>query len=190
MRRHELLLGGARSGKSRAAEARAARWLATPGQQALLLATALSGDEEMAARIARHQADRAQRAPGLATLEVAGPGRPGLAQALAEHSNAQRMLVVDCLTLWLVQQALPPNGAAVAPAVVQAQCDTLLAALCSAVGPVVLVSNEIGLGVLPLGRETRAFVDALGFLHQAVAAQCTRVTLVVAGCELVVKGDA
>lgn len=185
---HELILGGARSGKSRLAEARAAAWLATPGRQALLLATAQAGDGEMAARIQRHQADRAARLPALATLEVALPPLPGLAAALAAHSTPQRLLVVDCLSLWLTQQALPLRGPPVAPAAVQAASDELVAVLRGLPGPVVLVSNEIGLGVMPLGRETRHFVDAQGWLHQAVAALCARVTLVVAGCEMAVKG--
>jgi adenosylcobinamide kinase / adenosylcobinamide-phosphate guanylyltransferase len=185
MAAHELILGGARSGKSRLAEARAAAWLATPGQQALLLATAIDGDAEMAARISRHQADRAARLPALGTLEVPGPG---LAVALARHSTPQRLLVVDCLTLWLTQLALPLRGPPAAAATVQAASDELLAVLRGLPGPAVLVSNEIGLGVMPLGRETRTFVDALGWLHQAVAAACERVTLVVAGCEVGVKG--
>jgi adenosylcobinamide kinase/adenosylcobinamide-phosphate guanylyltransferase len=65
----------------------------------------------------------------------------------------------------------------------------LLQALRESASPVVLVSNEIGLGVMPLGRETRAFLDALGLLHQQVVALCARVTLMVAGCELNVKGE-
>ena len=188
MAAHELILGGARSGKSRLAEARASAWLATPGRQALLLATAQAGDEEMAARIARHQADRAARVPALATLEVAGPQGPGLAAALAAYSTPQRLLVVDCLTLWLTQEALPVHGTPAPAAAVQAASDELVRVLRGLPGAVVLVSNEIGLGVMPLGRETRQFVDALGWLHQAVAAACARVTLVVAGCELTVKG--
>lgn len=185
---HELILGGARSGKSRLAEARAAQWLATPGRQAWLLATAQAGDAEMAARIQRHQVDRAARVPALATLEVALPQQPGLPAALAAHSTPQRLLVVDCLTLWLTQQAMPLHDAPASPAQLQALCDDLVAALRGLPGPAVLVSNEIGLGVMPLGAETRRFVDALGWLHQAVAAACERVTLVVAGCELTVKG--
>lgn len=186
---HELILGGARSGKSRLAELRAAQWLSTPGQQALLLATALPGDAEMTARIQRHQTDRALRIPALGTREVLSPGQPGLAAAVAARSTPQCLLVVDCLTLWLTQQALPLRGPSVAEATVQAACDELLKALGAAVGPVVLVSNEIGLGVTPLGRETRVFVDAMGRLHQAVAALCAHVTLVVAGCALAMKGS-
>ena len=181
MAAHELILGGARSGKSRCAEARAAAWLAQPGHSALLIATALAGDAEMAARIQRHRADRAERLPALAVLELAG----GLAQAIADHAAPTRLLVVDCLTLWLTQLRMPPGGLA---AVESDPAETaLLQALAAAPGPVVLVSNEIGQGVMPMSAEARAFVDALGRLHQRVAALCGRVTLMVAGLELTVK---
>jgi adenosylcobinamide kinase/adenosylcobinamide-phosphate guanylyltransferase len=182
---HELILGGARSGKSRTAEARAAAWLqAQAGRSAVLVATALPGDGEMADRIARHRADRAARAPGLQTVEA--PRQLGA--TLRRLAEPQRLLVVDCLTLWLTQCLLPPPGAE--PADWPAEQAALLQALQGAheTGcPVVLVSNEIGMGVMPLSREARACVDALGALHQAVAARCRRVTLMVAGCELRVK---
>jgi adenosylcobinamide kinase / adenosylcobinamide-phosphate guanylyltransferase len=184
---HELILGGARSGKSRAAELRAARWLAVPGQQAVLVATALAGDGEMALRIARHQADRAQRVPPLACLELQGGD---LAQAVRMQSTAHRLVLVDCLTLWLTGLLMPLHGTPAGPAQLEQAQRALLAALGVAPGPVVLVSNEIGLGVLPLGVETRQFVDALGRLHQDVASVCGRVTLMVAGCELAVKPPA
>lgn len=187
---HELILGGCRSGKSRTAESRAADWLAAaPGREAVLVATALAGDEEMRARIARHRADRAQRLPALTTVEVPHD-LPG---ALRERARPQRLVVVDCLTLWLTQRLMPPGEAnpvaaaddhADGEAAVQALCD----ALGSAPGPVVLVSNEIGLGVMPLSREARRFVDTLGGLHQRVAAIASRVTLMVAGIETRVKG--
>jgi adenosylcobinamide kinase / adenosylcobinamide-phosphate guanylyltransferase len=186
---HELLLGGTRSGKSRCAESRAATWLQRPGHQALLLATALAGDEEMHARISRHRIDRAQRLPALQTLEVPHD----LPAAVREASTPQRLLVVDCLTLWLTQALMPavpladPADPAAAEAAWLQQQDALCQALREAAGPVVLVSNEISLGVTPLGREVRRFLDALGFLHQRVAAECSRVTLMVAGLELRVK---
>ena len=181
---HELILGGARSGKSRAAEAHAAQWLAVPGQQAVLIATALAGDSEMALRIARHQADRAARVPRLGCLELQGGD---LAQAVLAQSTPQRVVLVDCLTLWWTQLLMPLRGVP-ATTVEQARAvQALLDALAAAPGRVVLVSNEIGLGVLPLGAQTRQFVDALGWLHQAVAAACGRVTLMVAGCALAVK---
>lgn len=179
---HELILGGAKSGKSRTAEARAAAWLqAQAGRSAVLLATALPGDGQMAERIARHRADRAARVPDLQTVEA--PHRLGATlQGLAAPN---RLLLVDCLTLWLTQCLLPPPGHE-APDWPGEQSG-LLEAMDAATGPIVLVSNEIGLGVMPLSREARACVDALGGLHQAVAARCRRVTLMVAGCEWPVK---
>jgi adenosylcobinamide kinase/adenosylcobinamide-phosphate guanylyltransferase len=181
---HELILGGQKSGKSRCAEQRAADWLRAGGErEALLIATALAGDAEMGERIARHRAERASRVPRLQTIEVPH----ALPQAVAEHAAPQRLLLVDCLTLWLTQLRMPLGGGALS----EAACDERQAALCRALrdaaGPVVLVSNEIGFGLAPLGREARAFVDALGVLHQRVAAVCGRVTLMVAGIEMAVK---
>lgn len=180
---HELILGGQKSGKSRTAEARASAWLEVPGREAVLVATAQAGDVEMAARIARHRHDRSLRVPRLATHEEPHD----LAGALQRLSAFHRLVVVDCLTLWLTQIALPPVGEAAGAPDLEAAVDRLARALRAAPGPVVLVSNEIGLGVSPLSPEARRFVDALGMLHQAVAMACDRVTLLVAGCELPVK---
>lgn len=181
---HEFILGGQKSGKSRAAEARAARWLQDPGHEAVLIATALAGDDEMAERIARHRTERARRVPGLATHEEPHE----LAAALRQWSAAQRLVVVDCLTLWWTQLAMPLRGPGASPAQLEEACTGLVQALQAAAGPVVLVSNEIGLGLAPLSAEARRCVDALGVLHQRVAGACRRVTLMVAGCELAVKG--
>jgi adenosylcobinamide kinase/adenosylcobinamide-phosphate guanylyltransferase len=102
--RSELILGGQKSGKSRRAEALAAAWLAAnPGHRALLIATAQAHDEEMRQRIARHQSDRAARVPRMQTLEEPRD----LAGALAQHSAPDTLIVVDCLTLWLTQWAMP-----------------------------------------------------------------------------------
>jgi adenosylcobinamide kinase/adenosylcobinamide-phosphate guanylyltransferase len=182
---HELILGGAKSGKSRTAESRAAAWLATSHtHRATLLATALAGDDEMAACIRRHRSDRAERVPALATLEVP----QALAAVLQAHSTPQHLLVVDCLTLWLTQCLLPHEGPAQSEAAWAHTQQALLDTLQACPGPVVLVSNEIGLGVMPMSREARACVNALGRLHQQVAERCSRVTLMVAGCALAVKG--
>lgn len=179
--RLELILGGQKSGKSRRAEALSQAWLAQgEGRRAALLATGQIGDEEMRERIARHQADRALRSPGLVTLETP----LHLAQAIAAHSSPECLLVVDCMTLWLTNWTMPLVGVAVEPPV-----SDLLTALRVAPGPVVLVGNEIGMGVIPLGTEVRAFVDALGRLNQALAATCNRVTLMVAGLPLTVKDE-
>lgn len=173
----ELILGGQKSGKSRAAESRAAAWLAAPGREALLIATAIAGDDEMAARIARHRIDRAHRVPGLRTLEEPC----ALAPVLRAHSEPHRLLIVDCLTLWLTNLLLPLDGGALDAPALAAATDGLIDALRACRGPVVLVSNEVGLGVSPMSAEARLFVDALGTLHQRVAAVCEPVTLMVAG---------
>ena len=184
----ELLLGGQRSGKSRRAEALAQAWLSrSPVHHALLVATASAGDAEMARRIQRHQQDRRLRVPRMRTVE-----EPlDLAGALRAHSRADTLLVVDCLTLWLTNLRMPADGAPAPEEAATAQAiAALLAALDDLPGPVVLVGNEIGLGVIPLGAETRAFVDALGWLNQQVAGRCTRVSLMVAGLPMVVKDGA
>ena len=189
--RSELILGGQKSGKSRRAELLARDWLAQNGaHRALLIATGQPWDEEMRQRIARHQADRAERVPDMATVE-----EPlDLAAALRQHSTPQTLLVVDCLTLWLTNWSMPVNDSIAEfwpnqpPAHDwQAQAAMFLEAIDLAPGPVVLVGNEIGLGVIPLGREVRGFVDALGLLNQQVAQTCQRVTRMAAGLPLTLK---
>jgi adenosylcobinamide kinase / adenosylcobinamide-phosphate guanylyltransferase len=184
--RSEFILGGQKSGKSRRAEALARQWLgASPDHAALLIATALPGDAEMGERIARHQRDRAERVPGLQTLEVP----LDLGAALQQHSTPQTLLVVDCFTLWLTNLLMPAQGVACGEDQVQAAIEVLLQGVQQAPGPVVLVGNEIGLGVIPLGREVRGFVDALGRLNQSVAEVCDRVVFMAAGLPLVMKGS-
>lgn len=189
----ELILGGQRSGKSRRAEMLARQWLdANPAHRAVLVATAQPWDDEMRQRIARHQADRAERVPGMQTLEVPR----ALGEALASLSQPDTLVVVDCLTLWLTNLLMPapaqdgqhtfaPKDGSDPSA---APIEDLLQALHAACGPVVLVGNEIGMGVIPMGAEVRAFVDTLGRLNQDVARACTRVTLMAAGLPLSLKG--
>jgi adenosylcobinamide kinase/adenosylcobinamide-phosphate guanylyltransferase len=184
--RSELILGGQKSGKSRRAELLARQWVQqSPEHRAVMIATAQPWDDEMRLRIARHQQERAERVPGMTTVE-----EPlALAEAIEQHSTPATLVVVDCLTLWLTNQLMPadfePNSP---PAQVDpAQIASFLIAIAQAPGPVVLVGNEIGLGVIPMGREVRAFVDALGRLNQQVAATCERVTLMAAGLPLTLK---
>ena len=191
--RSEFILGGQKSGKSRRAESLAAAWLAQgAAHRAVLIATARPMDAEMRARIARHQRERAERVPGLATIEAPHD----VAAAIAGAGGTETLRIVDCLTLWLTQQLMPlmpmeGSESNEAPARSQsAQTAMFLEAIERCPGPLVLVGNEIGLGVIPLGREVRAFVDALGQLNQQVAAACERVTLMVAGLPLTVKGVA
>lgn len=185
--RSELILGGQKSGKSRRAELLARSWLdASPARQAVLIATAQAWDAEMQARINRHQADRAERVPGMRTLE-----EPlALAQAIASQSQPDTLLVVDCMTLWLTNVLMPmhpPQGRADPSRPMAQAVAALVQAVSQAPGPVVLVGNEIGLGVIPMGAEVRSFVDALGLLNQSLASACARVTLMVAGLPLHLK---
>ena len=187
----ELILGGQKSGKSRRAELLARDWLAQSGEhRAVLIATGEAWDDEMRERIARHQRDRAERVPGLQTVEEPHD----VAAAVALHSTPQTLLVVDCLTLWLTRWTMPVGVEAMSfeqkqglALDWQAQAAMFLVAVRKSPGPVVLVGNEIGLGVIPMGREVRAFVDALGTLNQQVAQVCPRVTLMAAGLPLTLK---
>jgi adenosylcobinamide kinase/adenosylcobinamide-phosphate guanylyltransferase len=183
--RSEFILGGQRSGKSRRAEVLARQWLErSPDHRAVLIATGQAWDGEMRERIARHRRDRAERVPGMVTVE-----EPlALAEALRRASDAQTLVVVDCLTLWLTNLMMPADaGQAIEEPAVIAAGHALCEAIAAAPGPLVLVGNEIGLGVIPLGREVRQFVDALGRLNQSVAAACERVTLMAAGLPLTLK---
>ncbi len=186
--RSELILGGQKSGKSRRAELLARAWLdASPAHRAVLIATARPGDDEMRERIARHRADRGLRIPELRTDEE--PLQ--LVQALRRHSQAGTLAVVDCLTSWLTNLLMPMQNSEQNTAFAQdlpEETAMVLRAIREFAGPVVLVGNEIGLGVIPLGRETRAFVDALGRLNQEVAQACERVTFMAAGLPLLLKG--
>lgn len=190
MPRTQFILGGQKSGKSRRAELLARQWLAADAaHQATLVATGQAWDAEMSERIARHQRDRAERVPGMQTLEEPRD----LAAVLVQHSHPQRLLVIDCLTLWLTNWLMPVEEENFDSKQAQsqdwkAQLALFLKALNEAAGPVILVGNEIGLGVIPMGKEVRAFVDALGVLNQQVAAHCESATLMCAGLPLALKG--
>ncbi len=166
-----LILGGVRSGKSRYAEELAARH----GGSVAVVATGAAGDEEMAARIAAH---RARRPKSWQVVE-----EPiALGRALLETSRPDSIVIVDCLTLWLTNILMQSE-----PTLLQRECDALLAAMHSAAGSVVLVSNEVGSGVVPISELARRFADATGSLHQRLAQVCDRVVLMVAGLPLMVK---
>ncbi len=179
--RSEFILGGQKSGKSRRAELIARQWLdATVAHRAVLVATGQAWDDEMRERIARHQRDRMVRVPGMVTVE-----EPlALAEVLQRHSAPQTLVVVDCLTLWLTNLLMPAHGE---PLDAEGPTRELCRVIERAQGPVVLVGNEIGLGVIPMGRDVRAFVDALGGLNQSVAGVCARVTLMAVGLPLTLK---
>ena len=190
---HELILGGQRSGKSRRAEQLAEQWLkGAAGRKAAFVATAQARDDEMRHRIERHQEQRRTRLPGMRTIE-----EPlALDRVIRRYSRPERLLVIDCLTLWLANQlarhedVVPRKGHGVAENFCQSEAMTsLLTAIEQSRGPLVFVSNEIGLGVVPVGAGVRAYVDALGWLNQQVAARCQRACLMVAGQPLWLKRE-
>ncbi len=182
----ELILGGARSGKSALAEQRAR----DSGLVVTYIATGTAGDAEMAERIAHHQM---RRPAHWALLE-----EPlHLAATLRAHAAADRCLLVDCLTLWLsnlllrgqaAQQA--EAGGAVNCALLKNETIALFDCLPQLPGHVILVSNEVGLGIVPMGAATRLFVDEAGRLNQRIAALSGRVTFVAAGLPLELKNPA
>ena len=181
-----LVFGGARSGKSAYAEQLAR----DSGREVQYLATAQAGDGEMATRIAHH---RAQRPATWPTLEE--PLRLGA--ALLAQAQPGRLLLVDCLTLWLSNLMFSSGeqyaevGDIVLPELFHSERAHFLYALeelqdsdCD----IVLVSNEVGMGIVPYGAISRSFTDEAGRLNQAVAAACQRAVFVAAGLPLVLKG--
>lgn len=168
---HTLILGGARSGKSALAESLAT----SSAREVVYLATGQALDEEMAVRIAHH---RTRRPAHWRCVEAP----LALADALRAHAGTDTCLMVDCLTLWLSNLLAQPA------AVFERERDALLSTLPQLPGDVLLVSNEVGLGIVPLGELTRRFVDEAGRLHQALGARCDRVLFVAAGLPLALKG--
>jgi adenosylcobinamide kinase/adenosylcobinamide-phosphate guanylyltransferase len=163
-----LVTGGARSGKSAEAERRV---LALPGPP-VYVATAKAGDGEMSARIARH---RARRGAAWRTFEAP----LALGEAL-EASDGAGPRLVDCLTLWLTNVILAGRDW-------EAEAEALAAVLAAQASPVVLVTNEVGGGIVPENALARAFRDAAGLLNQRIAGVADEVVLVVAGLPLVLK---
>ncbi len=169
----ELILGGARSGKSRLAEKLAVE----SGLAVTYVATSQALDGEMSARIAQHQVRR----PAAWAL-VEEPVE--LARVLREQAGEGRCLLVDCLTLWLTNLLMLDDEARL-----QAERASLLECLAGLQGRIILVSNETGLGVVPLGELTRRYVDEAGWLHQALAERSQRVIFTVAGLPMILKGE-
>jgi adenosylcobinamide kinase/adenosylcobinamide-phosphate guanylyltransferase len=164
-----LVLGGARSGKSRCAEG--LTQLAAPPW--IYLATAEALDDEMRERIAHH---RSHRDSHWQTIETP----LNIAEAIIAHSATRQPILIDCLTLWLNNMMLAERDVAEAS-------DRLIIALVQAPGPIVVVSNEVGLGIVPDTPLGRRFRDAQGQLNQRVAAIADRVVMMVAGLPLNLK---
>ena len=164
-----FVLGGARSGKSRYAQQRADSF---DGRH-VFIATAEAWDDEMRARIARHRADRDQR---WSTVEAPR----ALAHAIEAQSGAADIVLVDCLTLWLSNILLADED-------VEAAGDRLCEAIARFEGQLILVSNEVGQGIVPDNALARHFRDAAGRLHQQVAQAAHEVQLMTAGLPLRLK---
>lgn len=166
-----LIVGGVRSGKSRHAESLAA----SHGGTVTMIATASAGDAEMAARIAAHRARRPSH--WHVREEPIALGR-----ALGEVARPASVVIVDCLTLWLTNIMMQSDAG-----LLERESDALLAAVRSAPGAVILVSNEVGSGIVPVNELARRFTDVTGALHQQLAQVCDRVVWMLAGLPLMVK---
>jgi len=167
----ELILGGARSGKSHYAEMCAKE----SELEVLYLATAQALDDEMKKRIEHHQ----QQRPSDWRL-VEEP--LNLTSVLKKHANASTCILVDCLTLWLSNLLCADNKN------IQDNIDELITTLPKLDGHIIFVSNEVSMGVIPMGEMSRQFVDETGRLHQRLAKNCNKVTLMVAGIPSQIKG--
>ena len=170
----QLILGGARSGKSRLAE----KLASDSALEVIYIATSQPLDGEMNARVAHHR-ERRPAEWGLIEEPLE------LARVLRENASAERCLLVDCLTLWLTNLLMLDDSARLTQ-----EREALLECLATLPGEILLVSNETGMGVVPLGELTRRYVDEAGWLHQALAERCQRVVLTVAGLPLTLKGNA
>lgn len=170
-----LILGGARSGKSGYAQRAAEAWAQERGARPIYVATAQPGDDEMADRIVRHQADRGE---AWRTLEAP----LALAETLAGLGPGEGA-VIDCLTLWLSNSMAEPDGHV-------ARVERLVPALAACPARLWVVSNEVGWGIVPDNALARRFRDEAGRLHQDIAAVADEVLLVVAGLPLRLKTGA
>ncbi|MFI4941230.1 MAG: bifunctional adenosylcobinamide kinase/adenosylcobinamide-phosphate guanylyltransferase [Burkholderiales bacterium] len=180
-----LILGGARSGKSAYAES-----LATAsGKEVIYIATGHATDAEMQARIDHHKQRRP--APWVTVEEPLALGG-----AVLDWCSPDRVVLVDCLTLWLsnllfpAEASFPDVGVIPLPQLFHEQRSRFLQALEQVSGDVVLVSNEVGMGVVPYGAVSRCFADEAGRLNQEAARRCDRAVLIAAGLPLVLKGGA
>lgn len=178
-----LVLGGARSGKSRYAETLAN----ASGKEVVYLATATASDGEMSARIAHHRASRPAHWITVEETEALG-------DQLDRLASPHRLILIDCLTLWLSNlmftgaDSYPEVGEITLPPRFDAQQAMLVAALARCDSDVVMVSNEVGMGLTPMGALSRRFMDEQGRLNQSMAARCERAVFIAAGLPIFLKG--
>lgn len=171
----ELVLGGARSGKSRYAEQVAIE----SGMPVIYIATAEAGDAEMQVRLEKHRQDRPQH-----WQTVEEPIK--IADIIQQYSSSNSCLLVDCLTLWLTNILFDKQGAE-QQSLFEQESQALFKALDVFSGQLVMVSNEVGLGIVPIDKMTRRFVDEVGLLHQKIVSYSDKVVLVTAGLPQILK---
>ncbi len=169
----QLILGGARSGKSRLAE----KIASDSGLDVIYIATAQAHDEEMTQRVQHHQEQRPRK-----WITVEEP--IFLADKLIEIDRENQFVLVDCLTLWMSNLLLDKREY-----LQKSECDKLLEILPKLKSKIVFVSNETGLGVVPMGQISRKFVDESGRLHQNLGQIADKVVFCVAGFPMILKGD-
>lgn len=185
-----FILGGARSGKSRFAEQQVLELANRENKQAVYIATASVIDSEMKSRITKHQFDRSDKGDSWQLIECPLALSDRLTDLDSKKQN-NNVYLLDCLTLWLNNQlyAKHEETSAEQGQHLQKQIDKLLNSLNSLHMDIVIVSNEIGLGVIPMGESTRLYVDYCGWLNQGVAKIADKVTLVTAGIPLLIKDN-
>jgi len=166
-----LVLGGARSGKSHYAQQLAEQ----TGKQLVYIATATAGDNEMKLRIEQHQR---QRLASWSTVEE--PLK--LADVITQYADNEHCILVDCLTLWLSNCMASENAEAI-----EQQCDHLVETVNAINTDLIMVSNEVGQGIVPMGELSRQFVDESGRMHQKLAQVCERVVFIIAGLPQILK---
>ncbi len=170
-----LVLGGARSGKSGFAETLAANQPEDQNNTVVYVATATIGDEEMRKRIAHHKSSRPQE-----WLLIEEPFN--LAKVIKQYSQSSEVLIIECMTLWLTNWLCTNDEAAW-----HVEREEFIEAIVQSNNRIIIVSNEVGSGIVPMGELNRDFVDQSGWLNQTLAKVANKVTLVVAGCPIAIK---
>ncbi len=167
-----LILGGVRSGKSRYAEKFAIQSAQESNSELIYIATSFPQDEEMQQRVDEHQQQRELSGENWITVEET----LHLADVLAKNAKDSTTILVDCLTLWMTNLLCHKDSD-----LLKIETEKLLSVLPSLKGNIIFVSNETGLGIVPMEKLTRQFVDAMGLFHQDLAACCEQVSFVIAG---------
>lgn len=182
-----FILGGARSGKSRFAEEQVTNMIKVQDKKAVYLATATAIDPEMQSRITKHQSDREKHWQLIECPLALADTLTNLDKVI--DPDTKNVYLIDCLTLWLNNHlfSVTNDSATQQSEYLQNEIDHLVSCLSRVKASVIIVSNEIGLGVIPMGESTRLYVDYCGWMNQRIAKVSDKVTLVTAGIPLCIK---